>query len=243
MIDYFANRKDSRLHTASALSKVIATLIVIASVVMNSNLRALIIILGIILLTVRISKLPLGRILKWGIYPVVFAAVFAIGIFVRDVAGLGVFSALHTPAVLMLRSLCAALSLILLLSTTPYTQVFALSRRFLPELIVGTMILTYRFFFILIDELDNLMRVMRLKGGGLSVRKIIDNLGDYGRIVGVLLIRSIDLSERMYKIFLVRGYRGVFSMGEETRLGPSDVYPLTMGFLIMAVSLKARGMF
>lgn len=241
MIDYFANKKDSPFHVSSAISKGVATLIIIASVVTNDDLRSLALILGVLIFTLRLSRLPLRKVLTWGIYPAVFAAVFALGIFVRNLAILDFVGALYVPAVLILRSICAALSLILLLSTTPYTQVFALTRRFLPELIVSTMVLTYRFFFILVEELADLLRAMHLKGGGISIGKIRENLGNYGKIVGVLLIHSIDMSERMYKIFLVRGYQGVFSLGEETRWRSSDVYPLTIGSLIMGISLRARG--
>ncbi len=241
MIDYFANKKNTPLHSSSAISKGIATLLIIAAVVMNKDLRSLLLILGVLLFTFRLSKIPLQKVLKWGVYPVVFAAVFSLGLFVRDLASLGFLGALYLPGVLMLRSLCAALSMILLLSTTPYTQVFSLLRRFLPEIIVSTMVLTYRFFFILIEELDDLLRAMSLKGGDFSIKSIRENLGNYGKIVGVLLIHSIDMSERLYKILLVRGYHGVFSMGEETRWGLFDLYPLTIGSLIMGISLVTKG--
>ncbi len=239
MVDYFANKKDSPFHMSSAISKGIATLLIIASVVTNDDLRSLALILGVILFTFHLSRLPLLKVLTWGIYPVIFAAVFGLGIFVRDLGSLGLVNALYTPSVLMLRSLCAALSLILLLSTTPYTQVFGLARRFLPEIIASTMVLTYRFFFILIEELDDMIRAMRLKG--LSAGKIRKNLGNYGKMVAVLLIHSIDMSERMYQIFLVRGYQGVFSMGEEMRWRRFDMYPLTIGSLIVGISLRAKG--
>ncbi len=239
MVDYFANKKDSPFHMSSAISKGIATLLIIASVVTNDDLRSLALILGVIIFTFHLSRLPLLKVLTWGIYPVIFAAVFGLGIFVRDLGSLGFVNALYTPSVLMLRSLCAALSLILLLSTTPYTQVFGLARRFLPEIIASTMVLTYRFFFILIEELDDMIRAMRLKG--LNAGNIRKNLGNYGKMVAVLLIHSIDMSERMYQIFLVRGYQGVFSMGEEMRWRRFDMYPLTIGSLIVGISLRAKG--
>jgi cobalt/nickel transport system permease protein len=242
MIDYFANKRDSPLHLSSAISKGIATLIIIASVVSNNNLRSLLLILGVLIFTLRLAKLPLRRVLTWGVYPVVFAAVFGIGIFFRNITTMGLADALYVPAVLMLRSLCAALSMIILLSTTPYTEIFALLKRFLPELIVNTMLLTYRFFFILIEELADMLRAIRLKGGGLNIGRILENLDNYGKIVGVLLIHSVDMSERMYGIFLVRGYRGVFSLGEELEWRRSDVYPLAIGSLIMGISLRTRGM-
>lgn len=241
MIDYFANRKDSPFHLSSTISKTTATIIAIGSVVASNNLRSLALIFGVLILAFLFTGLPLRRILKWGLYPVAFAAVFAVSIFFRDLTTQGPIGAFYMPAVLMLRSLCAALSLILLLSTTPYTQVFSLARKLLPELIVGTMVLTYRFFFILMDDLDELVRAVRLKGGGLSVKRILANLGNYGKIVGVLLLHSVDMSERMYKIFLVRGYQGVFSMGGEFGWRRMDVYPLTIGLLIMGISLQGRG--
>jgi cobalt/nickel transport system permease protein len=104
------------------------------------------------------------------------------------------------------------------------------------------MLLTYRFFFILIEELADMLRAIRLKGGGLNIGRILENLDNYGKIVGVLLIHSVDMSERMYGIFLVRGYRGVFSLGEELEWRRSDVYPLAIGSLIMGISLRTRGM-
>jgi len=241
MIDYLANKKDSPFHMSSAISKSITTLVIVASVVTNNNLQSLALILGVLIFTLYLSKLPLSKILIWGLYPVIFAGIFALGFFVRDVGSLGFVNALYIPGVLILRALCSALSLILLLSTTPYTQVFSLTKRFLPEIIVSTMVLTYRFFFILIEELDDLLRAMYLKGGSLSFGKIRENLGNYGKIVGVLLIHSIDMSERMYRIFLVRGYKGIFSLGEEMKWRRFDLYPLTIGSLIMGISLRARG--
>ncbi len=239
MIDYLANLKNSPYHRASALSKGMATLLILGGVIFNESLAALGVILALLALAIYLSKLPLIKILKWSIYPVFFASLFAFSVFLGAVKTMPPLEALYLPMVFLARSLSAALALLLLLSTTPYPQVFGLLRRALPELVVNTMLMTYRFFFLLIDELENLLRAMRLRGSGLSPAKIIRNMKDYGKIVGVLLIHSIDMSERMYGIFLVRGYAGKFSV-EGSRWQKEDVFPLSLGLGIFATSILWR---
>ncbi len=239
MIDYLANRKDTPYHKASASSKSIATALILGGVVFNHSLDALAVVLALLALAIQLSKLPLVKLLKWSTYPVFFAALFAFSVFLGAVKTMPIAEALHLPAVFLARSLCAALALLLLLCTTPYPQVFGLLRRVLPELLVNTMLMTYRFFFLLIDELENLLRAMSLRGGGLSPTKIIRNMKDYGKILGVLLINAIDMSERMYGIFLVRGYTGKFSV-EESPWRRYDVFPISLGIGILAASLLWR---
>lgn len=97
-----------------------------------------------------------------------------------------------------------------LLGTTPFvTLLQALRSLGLPNLIADMTLLTYRYLFETAEMLSTMQRSMRLRGLGQRQRWFRLQQQDLQRLaglVGTLLIRSYERSERVYKAMQLRGY-------------------------------------
>ena len=226
-IDNWANNYTSPLHRASALSKGIAVALVITAVVVAWSPFLLLGIYLVLLAGVGVSRLPFRSLATLAAYPVVFAVLFALSRWDGTWA---------TPAVILLKSLTAAQVMVLLISTTPYPDVFAVVGRVLPRLVADGLFLTYHSLFLLLEELGHMLTALRLRGG-LRADRPVATARNVARSLGMLLIRAIDLAERLYQILTIRGYRGRITTSPRWRsVGRADALPLAAGVVLIAVS-------
>ncbi|MDI6716155.1 MAG: energy-coupling factor transporter transmembrane component T [Actinomycetota bacterium] len=227
-IDNLAYNTDSIMHRASALSKVVMVAFVIAAVVISLDPTVLTIALITLLIMIPLSNLPVHKILIFGGYALFFGLIFAL-----SQTGGGIVAS----AIIVLKAETAAISLILLITTTPYPQIFAILQKVLPSILVDAMLITYRTFFILIKQVNNRLTAIRVRGGysALGIRK---NLGSIGRIIGHGLIHAWELSESMQNVMFVRGYKGKLPVSFSWRsVGIYDILPLTIGVAIFALAV------
>jgi energy-coupling factor transporter transmembrane protein EcfT len=77
-IDYWANKGDSALHKASAPSKVLATALIIAGVLVTGSLFVLLAIYLAVAVAIVSARLPARRIATIAAYPAIFALIFAV---------------------------------------------------------------------------------------------------------------------------------------------------------------------
>jgi len=144
-----------------------------------------------------------------------------------------------------LKSLISALSVVLLVSTTPFSGLLrALERLRFPRLLLAIISFLYRYLFLLQGEFLRLTRAARSRNweaGPLRVR-----LQAVGGIVGSLFLRTYDRGERVYTAMLARGYDGRFrtlSAPAVTRGGAAALagfLAVVLGILVAAL-LSARG--
>lgn len=218
-LDYLAAHGDSPLHKASVPSKFFMLFIFISFIIISPSVVFLAL-SGIIILTLfPLSRLPLKKFAHLLFYPLFFSLVFAL-------SGLG---GTLSPAALVLKAVNTAALLILLLSTTPYYRIFGLLSVFLPALLVDILFISYRSFFILIRQMSGLFTALRLRGG-LQRGRIFSNLRNITSALAVTLLRSFDLSERLYQILQLRGYQqGFVGQREKIHWSSSDLVPLLVG--------------
>ncbi len=195
IVDTCAVLGSTPLHRAGARSKIAATLLLVAAVVVASDpVLVAGVALGIVTLATALG-LPVARMLPFAAYPALLAALFAVA------SAPGPVSA----ALIVLKAITAALSVVLLLFTTPYPQVFAPLQRVLPSLVGDALFMTYRSLFILGERFDDLVRAARLRSG-ISGRRPIASARALTRALGGLLLYALDLAQREYDILAIRGY-------------------------------------
>jgi len=229
-IDHWANNRTSPLHRASALGKGLAVALVIAAVVVAWSPFLLLAIFFVLLAGVFVSGLPVRSLVGLAAYPTIFAALFALSRWDGTWA---------TPALVLLKSLTAAQAMVLLIATTPYPDVFAPLGRLLPRLVADGLFITYRSLFLLLEELGHVLTALRLRGALRRDRPIASG-ANVARSLGMLLIRAIDLSERLYDVLRLRGYRGrIVPTGRWHAVSRSDALPLAVGAFAFAVSALA----
>lgn len=63
----------------------------------------------------------------------------------------------------------------------------------------------YRYFFLLTDESEKMVRSVKIRSGKEPKLRIIKI---YASILGILFIKSYERSDRVYKAMVMRGYTG-----------------------------------
>ena len=221
--DYISNNGSSPFHKALPLSKIILSIFMLIFIISTVNLIKLCIMLIFVIVLFLVARIPLGRIGHLAIYPAIFSAIFAL-------FKIGESKALALAIVL--KSVDAALVMLFLFSTTPYIQILSLFSVFMPPILVDIFIFTYRTFFILVDSIANTLKSMRIRGGyhRLGLGK---NLANMARVLGVIILHSFEMSERMYRIYMLRGYNGGIKIGRaKGNMGLNDLMLLSLSLLI-----------
>ncbi|MDP2210522.1 MAG: energy-coupling factor transporter transmembrane component T [Candidatus Aquicultor sp.] len=228
-IDNLAYNRDSVMHRAPALSKVIMVALVIAAVVISTEAVVFVIALALLLMTFLISNLPVLRILPFAGYALVFSLVFAV-----SSTGGGI-----APIVVMLKAVTAAVSMLLLITTTPYPQIFALGRKIFPTILIDAMLVTYRSFFILMEQVGRVIIALRMRGG-YSPLRVAGNLNIMGKVVGHGFIHAWELSENMQNAMLIRGYRGGMPVSAARKYSIKySLLPVLLGATVLVAAVFA----
>jgi cobalt/nickel transport system permease protein len=140
----------------------------------------------------------------------------------------------------LLKSLISALSVMVLVSTTPFSRLLrAMERLRFPRLLLAVIAFLYRYLFLLLEELLRLTRAARSRNweaGPFRVR-----LRATGGIVGSLFLRTYSRGERVYTAMLARGFDGRFRPLTETSLVVRDVTVLCL-FLAFVLGVLAAAL-
>ncbi|MEL6602995.1 MAG: cobalt ECF transporter T component CbiQ [Cyanobacteria bacterium J06614_10] len=98
----------------------------------------------------------------------------------------------------------------ILLGTTPFLTLLRAMRSLgLPSLLADMTLLSYRYLFETAEMLATMQQSMKLRGFGQKrqwLRLNSQTLSQLSRLLGTLLIRSYERSERIYKAMQLRGY-------------------------------------
>lgn len=223
-IDQLANNENGYLHKTSGIAKIFLTGSFIASIIIAKYLIELLLIFTVVTILIATNKLPVRKLLRFCLYPAFFSLLFALIKFTHSA---------EEGFAIILKAVDSALAAILLITTTPYTEIFSFFRLFLPDVVVGGMFFTYRIFFILLEKIENALAIIKLRGG-FRPSNIIFNVKNLACILGVLFISAIDMSERMYNIYSLRGYggSGIFLENKPYKLKKADYIPIGTGIVI-----------
>ena len=164
------------------------------------------------------SRLPLAYLLKRLRYPglFIFMVVLLLPVTSGDtvLAQLGPLAVREEGLVITVLVVCRFVSILtlgfVLLGTTPFLTLLRAMRSLgLPTLLADMTLLTYRYLFETADMLSTMQRSMQLRGFGRRRRWFRiegTTLLQLSGLLGTLLIRSYERSERVYKAMQLRGY-------------------------------------
>lgn len=177
------------------------------------------------------ARLPQGWYFRRMTTAMVFFAFFLIWLpFVieegHEVLSLGWLQISLTGSARLFRlsaTLSAMLTYVLvLLATTPLPSIAkAASALWMPRPLVLLVLLTYRYAFLLLDELGRLRIALRVRG--FRNRANLHSYRTIGQVAGTLLVRSHERSERVAQAMLARGFDGQFHSLEEFAWAGKDV--------------------
>jgi cobalt/nickel transport system permease protein len=232
LVDTWASAGNSPWHRASALSKMAFVALVLSAILMSGSpafLGGLYVALCVLIV---LARVPLGPAMLLSLYPVLFSSLYLLSRW--D----GTWT---TPALLLLRSLSSSLLAVLLVSTTPYPDLFAPIARVTPRLVGDGLFLTYRAFFGLMARADRMWTALRLRGG-LSGRGLPRDFKTVGEGLGQLVIHSYDRSQRLYAIMHIRGHSGrVCGCRHWAEFSAFDLVPLALGVVAIGARFLVEG--
>lgn len=190
--------------------------------------------LGSALLLAAVGRLPLRWVLgRLGLVLLVLAPFLLLLPFVQKQAepawqlGPLRFSlpGLWAALVLGLKTLTLTLLVLILLITAPLPATFKAAQALhVPGLLVQLALLTYRYIFVLANELARLRVALRVRG-----YRNRPNLHCYrtaGHVTGTLLVRGYEQAERVEQAMRCRGFDGRFRTLNDFQTQPRDVLGL-----------------
>lgn len=179
---------------------------------------------GLILLVVLPAKLSLGFVLKRSLIALPFAMAAITVMFTLPGAALTSFSlgpwnlTITEPgavrfASIVVRSWLSVQAAILLTATTQFPDLMHAMRHLrMPHSLVAVISFTYRYLFVLLEEVRRLLRARESRSARLPGQKsggpMLWRAKIAGNMVGQLFLRSYEQSDRVYNAMLARGYRG-----------------------------------
>jgi len=221
------------MHKASTPSKLISAALTLGITIFTNSPLELMIDFLLILMFMAMAELPIFRMLKWALYPAFFASLFALSQLPYSFI---------LPIITMLKAINAALIMLFLVSTTPYPELFSVIS--IPSQTIGNVaFLTYRFFFMFIDQAGKRFTAMRARGGlAGGWRKRVENLANF---LGLIFVTSFEISENVYSAMKTRGYSGkIFCHRKKgRRFSKSDSMPVAFALCfstLMVISLFIR---
>ncbi len=231
LIDYWALHGGGPYHRASAGAKMLATALVIAAVLIAGDVVTLTIIYLLLAGVTATSRLPMGKVLLIAAYPATFGVLFALSRWDGTLAA---------PATIILRAMDAGLATVLLIVTTPYSEIFRVLRLAIPSPYSDALFLTYRSLFLLLRLVSELLIALRIRGGFVRWR-YLRTVRNIGQGLGHIVVHAIALTERFYQVLRVRGYSGAWASPVRGKpITVLDLVPVAVGTGIFFIAFILR---
>jgi len=130
---------------------------------------------------------------------------------------------------LMIRFILTVSSALLLIATTSFPGIcLALEKLRVPKIFIVQLLFLYRYTFVLAEEVMKIVRARNMRSFGKKGKDI----RSFINITGVLLVRSIERSERIYHAICSRGFDGHIRLMKDFRLRRTDII-----FALAAISV------
>lgn len=226
-------KKDGLLQSLDPRVKMISILLIVFAVSVTGDLRLLAIVYLLTLLFARLSKIGIGFFIKrvWLFVPF-FAGVIVIPVIFNVFlpgdplipimnlppdAHLGPFAlpdsiyiteqGVMTAATFTLRVATAVSAVVLLFLSTPQQLLFKSLRSLrVPKVYVLTMAMAYRYIFLFMEMIRDLH--VAKKSRTIRSMSLRDEQRWVGGRIGYMLIKSLDMSEKVHMAMVSRGFSG-----------------------------------
>jgi cobalt/nickel transport system permease protein len=242
----------SLLHQENARVKTVITLVFIlcASLSPNGSWPAYILFLTVLAVGIILSRLSIRRLLIRSLislpfvlaaFPLLFTGpeprhqVMVGDHFVLFISQPGAVRFVS----IVIKSWLSLMAAILLSSTTRFEELLTAFRQLgLPKLLVAILSLMWRYLSLMVDEARSLARARDSRSAGQANKgTLVWRAGVTGKMVGNLLLRSLERSERVYAAMSARGYSGDPLVQTSRSLSKRDYGLLAVGILVCLVIL------
>jgi cobalt/nickel transport system permease protein len=108
-----------------------------------------------------------------------------------------------------LKSNAIIIALMALIATAPIVTLGAAMHNLrLPPKLCHLLLFTYRYLYVFEQEFRRLLQAIKIRG--FQPRSNLHTYRTYAYLAAMLLVRSLDRADNVYKAMLCRGFRGVF---------------------------------
>ncbi|MFC7256219.1 energy-coupling factor transporter transmembrane component T family protein [Haloplanus litoreus] len=250
LITAFSERGDGPLHRVNPWTKVGVVGALVLAVTVFDRLGLLVGLYGVVLGVYGLAGLPFRRLAGWYTLPMLFIVSVAGPLAVLEpgtpiggilVTPLGEFSVTWTGLVLFGELSCRSLTVVTFTltasMTTKYADVAYVLGRLLPRPIDQIALLTYRFTFIMIEALEELVKAALSRGANFS--EFWSNKQLYARILGMTMLSAIEQSDRLVKSMEARGYDGYLTLYGDVSRPPIHELCVVVGSYVAVVGYAA----
>lgn len=224
---------DSPIHRLDARAKILAftALIVVSVTTPPTSIGAFAGYLAIALVTLLVSRVPLGYVAKRSLVVIPFALMVAASMpFMSHTAAsspLFAWRGIHVSreGLLILwnvaiKAYVGVVCLVTLSTTTPFPKLLqGLEQLHAPKLVTLLVSFLYRYLFVLADEALRMKRAAASRG---YRGRWLWQAGTVGHLIGTLFLRSYERGERVYLAMASRGFTGKPTGFGAARFRPGD---------------------
>ena len=217
LITYYSEKGDSVFNKASPWTKAILLVLVIVFITMAKSLIAVTLIYVATLAVYAAAGLPVRKLFAWYALPLLFVLSLVL-VLVWSQPGAALFSlgpltltdrGLIMVVTLLLKALASVTYSLFFLMTTKYNYFSAIIYRIFPSPVDQIFLMSYRFIFITLKMVDNMLKALRSRGGGI-VKSARTQGRMFAEVFALTLIRSYDRAERVNKAMEARGFSGKY---------------------------------
>ncbi len=190
--------------------------------------------LGVGLALVELSRIPLSfalrRLVPAGVFLAVFIVLYPLGALAGGAPGGGApgggapdfLDGLFCASVIAARALAVMLFVFPMFGTSRFDVTMrALRSLRVPAPLVQIVVFAYRYLYVYADEVLRLRVAMRARGlgrgAGLRAFRVA------GSTLGMLLVRSVERTQRIQDAMMARGYSGAFRTLQDFSARPADL--------------------
>lgn len=214
-LTHYAESHDSLLHRLNPWTKAAVLPLLVVAVTVARGLVAVGVLYAAVLGLYAVSGLPVRRLVGWYSLPFVFVSAVgvpvAFGVEGTRLVGVGGITLTVEGVTAYLEMLGRGLTVVTyslgVWMTTRYNEVAYVLGRSLPEPLDQILLLAYRFSFVMVEVVEDLVKALRSRGSDF-LTEFWNNRALYGSIVGAAFIDSVERSERIVKSMESRGYDG-----------------------------------
>ena len=221
--------KYTMIHKIDSSIKIIVTIIYVIKVL---SIKQFIIsdITSIVLyplILFKFGKVPVKFILK----KVLFILPLILGLSVINLIIDFSYSEIYFSVLLIFKCTFALVGALLLIATTGINNLaFGLKKLKIPNILIMQILMLHRYIILMMEECYRVKSAYELR----TLREKPMTMKDYGQIIGQMLLKTIDRSEKVYEAMKLRGFDGDLYINSNKKVGFIDfLYLITFAVILI----------
>ena len=219
---------DTPIHRINGAIKIIVTLMYIIRIL---SLKSFTFLDMLVILSYPVILFLLGNIpFKFILTKVIIVLPIALGIsIVNLMINFSYYQIIFSLIIIVRFSLTLIGALLLIVTTGMENLAVGFRKLKIPKIIVSEIVLLYRYIILMLEEALSIKSAYELR----TLDKKSMTMGDWGQIMGQMLLKSIDRAENIYSAMKLRGFQGDYISDSSDKLKARDYIYLIVWVLVL----------